>query len=102
AIHSRRAILQNVDVIDHRKRNQVNVYASAEPDAVQGTKGDTFSVNQHQGFLGQQAAQVELDSTVPAISDVQILGATRLLWQKSCQVRCVADAQSFDVSRAVR
>ena len=66
SIHSRGAILQDVDVINHRKGNQVNVHASAEPDGVQRTKGDTFSVNEHQGFFGQQAAQVELNGAVPA------------------------------------
>ena len=70
AVHSRGAILQDVDVIDHREGNQVNVHASAEPDGVQRTKGDAFSVHQHQGFLSQQAAQVELDSAVAAIGDV--------------------------------
>src|SRR5207247_6175481 len=64
AIDRRGAVLQDVDVIDHWKRNQVNVHASAEPDSVQRTKGDTFSINQHEGFLGQQTAQVELNSTV--------------------------------------
>ena len=35
AVHRRRAILQDVDVINHRKRNQVNVHTAAEPDGVQ-------------------------------------------------------------------
>src|SRR5437762_7207554 len=35
AIHRRRAILQNIDVINHWKRNQVNVHTSTEPDGVQ-------------------------------------------------------------------
>jgi hypothetical protein len=35
SIHCRGAILQDVDVIDHRKRKQVNVHTAAEPDAVQ-------------------------------------------------------------------
>src|SRR4030095_4541620 len=88
-IHSRGAILQDVDVINHRKRKQVNVHPSAEPDGVQRTKGDTFSVYQHQGFFGQQAAQVELDSAVTTIADVEVDGSARLLRQKSCQVRCI-------------
>src|SRR5437867_4427988 len=87
AVPRRGAIFQDVDVIDHRKWNQVNVHASAESDGVQRTKGDTFSVNQHQGFFGQQAAQVELDSAVSASASVQVLGSARLLWQKRCQVR---------------
>src|SRR6266481_4114931 len=86
AIHSRRAILQDVDVIDHREGNEVNVHASAEPDGVQRTKGDTFSVNEHQGFFGQQAAQVELNGAVTTSAGVQVLSSARLLWQKRCQV----------------
>src|SRR4029453_11300962 len=35
AVHSRGAILQDVDVINHRKWNQINVHTAAEPDAVQ-------------------------------------------------------------------
>ena len=78
AIHSRGAILQDVDVIDHREWNQVNVHASADPGAVQRTKGDTFSIDKNQSFLRQQAAQVELDGTVTAIADVQVDSAARL------------------------
>src|SRR5947208_401187 len=102
AVHRRGAVLQDVDVIDHGKRNQVNVHASAESDGVQRTKGDTFSVNEHQGFFGQQAAQVELDGAVPASATVQVLGPARLLWQKRCQVRCIANAQLFDVRLTIR
>ena len=101
-IHRRRAVLQDIEVINHWKRNQINVHASAESDGVQRTKGDTFSVNQHQGFFRQQAAHVELHSAVPAIGDVQVGGSPRLLRQKSCQVRCIADAQLFDVCRSIR
>src|SRR5262249_49499051 len=43
----------------------------------------------------------ELDSTVPSIAHVQVSGCARLLWQKSCQVRCSADAQLFDVCRTI-
>src|SRR6266581_949367 len=102
AVHGGGAILQNIDVINHGKREQVNVHASAEPDGVQRTKGDTFSINEHQRFLGQQAAQIELDSTVAAIGDVQVDGAARLLRQKSCQVRRVTDAQFFEVCWTIR
>src|SRR6266478_2843971 len=100
AIHSRRAILQYVDVIDHREGNEVNVHASAEPAGVQRTKGDTFSVNEHQGFFGQQAAQVELYSTVTT-SAVEVDGAASFLRQKRCQVGSVADAQFLDVCRTI-
>src|SRR6266436_505073 len=100
AIHGRGAILQDVDVIDHREGNEVNVHAAAEPDGVQRTKGDTFSVNEHQGFFGQQAAQVELYSTVTT-SAVEVDGAASFLRQKRCQVGSVADAQFLDVCRTI-
>src|SRR6266481_6501213 len=99
AVHSGGTVLQNIDVIDHRERNQVDVHASAESDGVQRTKSDTFPINEHQRFLGQQAAQVELDSTVPPIGDVQVDGSASLLRQKRCQVRCVTDAQLLNVRR---
>src|SRR5207247_8229672 len=86
---------------DHREGNEVNVHASAEPDGVQRTKGDTFPVYQNQGFLAQQGAQVELDSTVTTIADVEVDGAASFLRQKSCQVRSVADAQFLDVCRTI-
>ena len=74
----------------------------AAPSRSQRTKGDAFSVNEHEGLFGQQAAHVELDMTITAIGDVQVDGAACLLWQKSCQVRCVADTQFFDVCRTIR
>src|SRR6476660_7847533 len=97
AIYSRRAILQDVDVIDHHEGKEVDIHSLAGPGDAQRTKGDTFSIDKHQGFLGQEAAQVELDSAVTTIADVQIDGAACLLWQKSCQVRRIADAQFFEV-----
>src|SRR5439155_22219843 len=74
---------------------------SAEPDGVQRTKCDTFSVNEHQGFFGQQAAQVELNSAVRASPGVQVLCSPGLLWQKGCQVCRIANAQLFDVCRTI-
>src|SRR5262249_2201981 len=94
--------LENVDVVNHRKRNQINVYTAAEPDWIQRTKGDTFSINQHESFFGQQTAQVELNGAVPAIGDVHVCGSPRLLRQKSLQIRCIAKSQFFDVRRAIR
>src|SRR5439155_7380432 len=61
AIHGRGAILEDVYVIDHREGYQVDVHAAASPGCAQRTIGDAFAVDQNQGFLGQQAAQVELD-----------------------------------------
>src|SRR5437867_11014236 len=42
AIHSGGAVLQDVNVINHRKWKQVNVHTAAKPDGVQRTKGHTF------------------------------------------------------------
>src|SRR5438477_9042452 len=84
AIHRRCAILQDIDVINHRKRKQVNVHTSAEPDGIQRTKGDTFSVHQHEGFVGQQSAQVELNRAVSTSAEVLVHSSARLLGQKSC------------------
>jgi hypothetical protein len=104
-INGRSAILQDVDVIDHRERNKINVHASAEPGNAQRTRGDAFSINQNQSLLGQQTAQVELDSTVTTIAeataDVQVDGATRLLRQKRLQIGRIANPQLLDVCRSI-
>src|SRR6266536_3693289 len=71
AIHSRGAILQDVDVIDHREGKEVNVHTLAGPGDAQRTVGDAFAIDQNQSLFGQQAAQVELDRTVTTIGDVQ-------------------------------
>src|SRR5439155_24284306 len=53
AIHSRGAILEDVHVIDHRKRKQVNVHASAKSGDAQRTVGDAFAIDQNQSLLRQ-------------------------------------------------
>src|SRR5262249_28149107 len=87
AIHGGSAILQDVNVIDHGKRQQVNIHTAAGPDGVQGTEGDTFSVHQHECFLRQNTSQIELDCAVCSTTrvDVLVLGDTRLLRQKGYQ-----------------
>src|SRR6266436_8855243 len=64
SVHSRGAILEDVDVIDHRKRYQVDVRACTAPGGTQRTEGDTFAVDQNQSLLWQQAAQVKLNGTI--------------------------------------
>src|SRR5262249_49915659 len=61
AINSRGAIPQDVDVIDHRERNQVDVNSSI---ASKLGPRDAFSIDENQSFSGQQAAQVDLHGTV--------------------------------------
>src|SRR5438552_9138261 len=59
AVHSRSPILENVDVIDHRKWNQIDVHAR---DAGRGTCGNpaaatdyrsALSIDENQSFFGQ-------------------------------------------------
>src|SRR6266550_6321496 len=45
SIHSRGAILEDVHVIDHGKRYQVNVRASAKTSDAQRTVGDPFAID---------------------------------------------------------
>src|SRR4029077_6097775 len=79
AVDGRGAILQDVNMIDHREGNEVNVSPPAKPSVAQGTKGDTLSIYQNQSLLGQQATQIELDSAVTTVADVLVDGPARLL-----------------------
>src|SRR5436305_6095294 len=45
AVHSRGAILEDVNVIDHGEGYQVNVRASAKPSDTQRAIGDPFAIN---------------------------------------------------------
>src|SRR5438067_8681387 len=45
AVHSRGAIPEDVNVIDHRKGYQVNVRTRESPSAIQRTKGDPFAID---------------------------------------------------------
>src|SRR4029077_15149135 len=72
AVHSRGAILQDVNVIDHGEGYQVDVRPSAKPGNAQRAIGDPFAIDQDQGLLRQQAAQVELNRAVTGIADVQV------------------------------
>ena len=100
-VNSRCAILQNVDVIDDHKGDEVNVHPRAAAGAAQ-TEGHTFAIYQDQRFLRQQAAQVELDSAKSTVTDVQVAGPASLLWQKGCQVRRIANTQLLEVLRTIR
>ena len=102
AVHSRGAILEDVHVIDHGKRKQVNVHASAGSGSAQRTVGDPFAIDQNQSLLGQQAAQVELDGTVTAVADVHVHPTACFLRDEFLQVGCISDAQLLDVLRSVR
>src|SRR5207237_5422164 len=97
AIDSRGPIFQDAEVIDHHEGNQVNVHARAKPSGAQSTSCYTFAIYQNQGFIGQQTAQVELDSAVTTIIDVLVDSSARLLRYDVLQIMCVADTHFFDV-----
>ena len=86
-VNGRGAILQDVDVIDQRERNEVDVHATGQP-----SYGDALSIDEHQSFFGQQTTQVRGDTTVTAVGDVLVDGRTRLRRQLEKQIRRVADA----------
>ncbi len=97
AINGRGAILQDVDMIDHREWNQVDVHATSSAGAASESTstpdyGSPFSVDQHQRFFGQQTAQVGYDAAIPAIGDVLIDARSHLLGQLGHQVGGIADA----------
>src|SRR5204862_5301007 len=100
-VHSRRAVLQNVDMIDQREGTQVNVRIRETPCAAQRRKSNTFPIYQHQRFLGQYTAQVKLDSAVTTVTDVRVDSPARLLRYKSLQVLRVTDTQPLDVLRTI-
>src|SRR6266536_1327644 len=101
SVHSRGAILKDVHVIDHRKRYQVNVRASAKAGDAQRAISDPFPIDQNQGFLRQETAQVKLNSAVTAVADVQVHGAAGLLRDEFLKVGGVADTQLLNVLRTV-
>ena len=92
SVHSRGAVLQDVDVIDHRKGNEIDVNP-----AVKSRLGDTFAIDQDQGLFWQEPAQVELRGAITAIGYVLVHGSTSFLWDKRGQVGRVAYAQFLDV-----
>src|SRR5262249_51390976 len=100
-IHSRGAILQDVHVINHRKWYQIDVRAAAKSSGTKRTVCDALAINQNQSFLGQNAAQVELNGTVAAVADVQVNRSPRLLRNELLKVGSVADTEFLNVLRPV-
>src|SRR5262249_10194204 len=78
-IYRRGAILEDVNVVDHGKRNQVDVRASAKTSDAQRTIGDPLAVNKNQSLLRQQTAQVKLNGTVTTVANIQVNSSARLL-----------------------
>ena len=102
-IHSRRAIFQDVDVINHRERNEIDVHArGARATDIGSTAkpadGNAFSIDQNQSFFWQQTPQVRYDGAIAANGTVLVNRRAHLLRQIGQQVRCIANAQFFNVS----
>src|SRR5206468_3711438 len=98
AIHSRGAILEDVDVIDKGEGNQVNVVTAANPAAAQRLTGVPFAINQNQRLFGEYTAQVQFNGA-GRLSVVEVLvgGTARLLWNDILQILGAPDTQSLDV-----
>src|SRR5262249_24225459 len=84
--------------------NEIDVHASwaASKSTATPNYGDTFSINENQGFFRQQTPKVWYDGAIAAEIHTA-LGASRthLLRQAKEQVRGGADAQLFNVSRTM-
>ena len=96
SVHGRGAILEDVNVIDHREGNKLNVVAEENSPLC-----DALAIYQDQGLFRQQAAQIELHGTVTTIAHVLVNRAARLLRDKGGQVGCVADTEFLDVLRPI-
>ena len=97
SVDRRGTVLQNVDVIDHREGNQIDIVA-----AEQCGRGEALSVDQNQSLLWQQAAQVNLRRAITAVGNVLVNRSARLLRDKRGQVSGIADAQFLDVLWSIR
>src|SRR5436190_17516637 len=98
AVNGGGAILQDVDMINHWERNEIDV----DPrDAGRGTCADpaaapnycsAFSIDENQSFFGQQTTQIRYDAAIPPTNAISILvnGRAHLLRQPVQQLGCVA------------
>src|SRR5207244_7101145 len=73
SVNRRGTILQNVEVIDHREGNQIDIVA-----AEQCSGGEALSVDQNQRLLWQEAAQVNLRRAITAVGNVLFNCSARL------------------------
>ena len=80
-IKGRGAVFQDVDVINHRKWNEVDAHY-----------GGAFPIDQNQSLLGQQSTQIWYDAAVPEAGHVLVGGRAHFLRQADDQVRGVANA----------
>src|SRR6266536_276259 len=81
AINGRGAVLQDVDVINHWKRYEINVHPGGAGPSTSPTPnyGSAFSIDKNESFFGQQTTQVWYDAAISAIGDVLVDGRAHLL-----------------------
>src|SRR6266480_822553 len=96
AVNSRGAILEDVDVIDHREGIEVDVHTETLP-----LQGDALSIDEDQRLFGQQTTQARDDSAVTAVGDVLVNGRARLRRQFVEQIGCIAHTQILNVLRSI-
>ena len=107
AINGRGAIFQDIDVINHRERNQINVHASGAGLARKKTAtatpnySDAFSIDEHQSFFRQQTPQVGDDGAITTVGDVLVEARSQFLRQFGEKIGRVTDAQFLDIDRAI-
>ena len=96
AINGRSAIFEDVDVINHRKWNEVNVHSGGAWPATKNTAAPhhrgAFPIDQNESLLGQQSTQIRYDAAVTETGHVLVDGRAHLLGQFGEQVRGVSDA----------
>ena len=71
AINGRGAIFQNVDVINHREGNEIDVHARGAgatdtESTANPSYGNAFSIDENQSFFRQQTPQVRYDGAIAA------------------------------------
>src|SRR5882724_8459633 len=103
AINGRGAILQDVDVINHWERNQIDVHPGGTGPSTSSAPyyGSALSIDENQSFFGQQTTQVGYDAAISAIGDVLVDGRAHLLRQLRDQVGCVVSAQFLNIFPAI-
>ena len=76
--------------------------AADTESAAKPVYGNAFSIDENQSFFWQQTPQVRYNGAIAANGSVLVDSRAHLLRQIDEQVRCIADAQFFNVCRAIR
>src|SRR5207248_4512026 len=105
AIESRGAILQDIDVINHWERNEIDVHpggaGSRNSRSPAADYRSALSIDEDQSFFGQQTPQIGYDTPITTVGDVLVDGRAHLLWQLREQVGCVVNAQLLNIFPAI-